>query len=83
MLKEGNMITLADGVNYGLLIETTFKEENYFLSVRLTEKEEPTNDFKVLKEIKKDEKTFVIEEKDPFILAKLIEEYRIIAQEEQ
>ena len=81
ILEEGNMITLADGFNYGLLLETILNNESYFLAVQLTEQEQPTDVFKVLKEIEKDDKTYVIEEKDPFILNKLIEDYLILAED--
>lgn len=81
MLKEGNMITLQDGFSYGLLLETVLKEESYFLAVQLTSNEEPTDVFKVLKEMEKDDKTYVVEEKDPFILNKLIEDYLLLAED--
>lgn len=81
ILEEGNMITLADGFNYGLLLETILNNESYFLAVQLTEQEQPTDVFKVLKEIEKDDKTYVMEEKDPLILNKLIEDYLILAED--
>ena len=81
ILEEGNMITLADGFNYGLLLETILNNESYFLAVQLTEQEQPTDVFKVLKEIEKDDKTYVMEEKDPLILNKLIEDDLILAED--
>lgn len=75
-MKVDDIITLKDGRNYGLLLEASIDNNNYFLAVQLDEKEEPTNIYKVLKEIKKEGKIFVIEEKDPLVLNELLEEFQ-------
>lgn len=75
MLEVDTMITLDDGLNYGLLLDGMVNDENYFLAVELDEKEEPTDKYKVLKEINENGDTYVVEEEDPRILAKLLEEF--------
>jgi len=75
MLEVDTMITLDDGLNYGLLLDGMVNDENYFLAVELDEKEEATDKYKVLKEINENNETYVVEEEDPRILAKLLEEF--------
>lgn len=75
MLETDTMITLDDGLNYGLLIDTMINDENYFLAVELDKDEEPTDRYKVLKELIKNGETYVIEEENPIILARLVEEF--------
>ena len=75
MLDVDTMITLEDGLNYGLLLDAMINDENYFLAVELDEKEEATDKYKVLKEINENNETYVVEEEDPRILAKLLEEF--------
>lgn len=75
MLEVDTMITLEDGLNYGLLVDAMINDENYFLAVELDEKEEATDKYKVLKEIKDGNDTYVVEEDNPAILAKLVEEF--------
>ena len=50
-------------------------DENYFLAVELDKDEEPTDRYKVLKELEENRETYVIEEENPLILAKLVEEF--------
>lgn len=69
------MITLENGKKYGLLLESELENNKYFLAVMVDDNEEPLNDFKVFKEMVKNNETFVLEEKDPLILDKLLEEY--------
>ena len=75
MLEVDTMITLEDGLNYGLLIDAMVNDENYFLAVELDENEEATDKYKVLKEQISGNDTYVVEEEDPVILAKLMEEF--------
>ena len=75
MLEVDTMITLEDGLNYGLLIDAMINDENYFLAVELDENEEATDKYKVLKEQISGNDTYVVEEEDPVILAKLMEEF--------
>lgn len=74
-MKVDEMITLSDGKSYGLLLDTEIESGKYFLAVLLNSNEEPTNNFKVFKETIKNNESFVEEEKDPFVLNKLLEDY--------
>ncbi len=76
-MKVDNVITLSNGKNYLLLLEDDFMEEDYFLSVLLDEKNEPTNEYAVFKEVKKNGETFVKKENNPTVLNPLLEDYRI------
>lgn len=83
ILEEGNIITLEDNLEYGLLLEAIIDDQSYFLAVKLDENEQATDVFKVLKEIKEDDDTFVEEETDPLILNKVLEQYTILAEDEE
>ena len=74
-MNVDDVIQLEDNNNYGLLLKADLDECNYFLAVKLNEKEEPTNEYKVLKEINDDAETYVQEINDPLILSQLLEEY--------
>lgn len=74
-MKVDEIITLEDGKSYGLLLESKQNGFKYFLSVMLNEKEEPTDSFKVFKEINENNEIAVIEEENPIILKKLVEDY--------
>lgn len=74
-MQVDEMITLENGKKYGLLLESELENNKYFLAVMVDDNEEPLNDFKVFKEMVKNNETFVLEEKDPLILDKLLEEY--------
>ena len=83
MLEVDTMITLEDGLNYGLLIDAMINDENYFLAVELDENEEATDKYKVLKEQISGNDTYVVEEEDPVILAKLMEEFSNQLEDEE
>lgn len=83
ILEEGNIITLEDNLEYGLLLEAIIDDQSYFLAVKLDENEQATDVFKVLKEIKEDDDTFVEEETDPLILNKVLEQYTILSEDEE
>lgn len=74
-MKVDEMITLEDGKSYGLLLDAEIESGKYFLAVLLNDNEEPTNNFKVFKETKKNNESFVNEEKDPLVLNTLLNEY--------
>ena len=76
-MKVDSIITLSNGKNYLLLLEDDFMEEDYFLSVLLDEKNEPTKEYAVFKEVKKNGETFVKKEINPMVLNQLLEDYRI------
>jgi len=75
-MNVDEMVTLANGKSYGLLLDAELNKNMYFLAVLLNDKEEPTNEFIVLKEIEENGQLLVSEEKDPLILNKLLEDYR-------
>lgn len=83
ILEEGNIITLEDNLEYGLLLETIIDDKSYFLAVELDENEQATDVFKVLKEIKENDDTLVEEETDPLILNKVLEQYTILSEDEE
>ena len=74
-MNVDEVIQLEDNNNYGLLLKADIDDRNYFLAVKLNEKEEPTNEYKVLKEINENNDTYVQEINDPLILSQLLEEY--------
>lgn len=74
-MKVDEKITLSNGETYGLLLDSQLDNANYFLAVLLKDGEEPTDKFKVLKEINRNGEVFVSEETDPLILQKLLEDY--------
>ncbi len=76
-MKIGDKITLADGKEFGLLLDSVMDDSRYFLGVLLDSKEEPTDKFQVFKEIVKDNKFYVITEKNPLILNTLLEDYNL------
>lgn len=83
ILEEGNIITLEDNLEYGLLLEAIIDDKSYFLAVKLDENEQATDVFKVLKEIKENDDTLVEEETDPLILNKVLEQYTILSEDEE
>lgn len=74
-MKVDEKITLSNGETYGLLLDSQLDDANYFLAVLLKDGEEPSDKFKVLKEINRNGEVFVIEETDPLILQNLLEDY--------
>lgn len=74
-MKVDTVITLASGREYLLLLEESYGNDNYFLSVLLDDKKEPTDEYVVLKEIEKDGETRVAREKNPVILQQLFDDY--------
>lgn len=74
-MKVDTVITLASGKEFLLLLEESYKNDNYFLSVLLDDKKEPTSEYMVLKEIEDNGETRVLQEKDPIILQQLFNDY--------
>ena len=56
--------------------------DNYFLSVLLDNKNEPTDEYVVLKEIIKDGEAYMQKVKNPIILSQLLEDYIIQYEDE-
>ena len=78
-MQVDQVITLANGNNYGLLLDSVLNNNKYFLAVLLKDGEEPTNTFKVFKERHENGEVLVDEEKDPVILNQLLEDYYLQA----
>lgn len=76
-MKVDNVISLEDGKNYLLLLESELNESKYFLSVEVDKEENPTNNYIVLKLLLKDGEEYIIEEKDPFVLDYLLTDFNI------
>jgi hypothetical protein len=76
-MKVDEIISLANGKNYLLLLNSSLSEENYFLSVLLDDKEEPTSTYAVLKEVIKDGETYVQKIDDVNILNDLLKDYQL------
>lgn len=74
-MKVDTVITLASGKEFLLLLEESYKNDNYFLSVLLDDKKEPTSEYMVLKEIEDNGETRVLQETDPIILQQLFNDY--------
>ena len=81
-MKVDTVVTLANGKNYLLLLESDIQDEDYFLSVLLDENNEPTDEYIVLKEINKNGKTYVKKETKLIILKQLLDNYRMQYQDE-
>lgn len=81
-MSEDKMIILADDTKYGILLESELTENTYYLAVLLNEQEEPTQNFAVLEEIKKDGQEYVQKINDPLILNELLEDFNLQYEEE-
>ncbi len=79
-MQVDSVITLKSDKKYGLLLESE-ELDGYFLAVLLNENEEPTNSYAVLKEEKKDGKTFVKRVEDPLVLNQLLEDFQSQAED--
>lgn len=75
-MKEDTVITLENGKKYLLLLEDNTLNGDYFLSVLLDDKGEPTDKYLVLKQIRKDGQIYTKKEDDVVILNQLLEDYR-------
>ncbi len=74
-MKTDTVVTLENGKNYLLLLEDDYMDEDYFLSVRLDENNEATDEYIVLKSIEKNGETYAQKINNPIILSQLLEDY--------
>lgn len=81
-MKVDEIIDLANGKSYLLLLDSEIDNSNYFLAVLLNEQEEPTKEYIVLKEINENGEIYTQKVNDPIILSKLIEEYSLDYQDD-
>lgn len=70
-MSVDSVITLDNGVNCLLLEKTTYNNDNYFMSVLLTEEEEPSDEYVIFKEIVEDGENYVEAVEDAKILGEL------------
>lgn len=75
-MKVDTVITIKNDIKYLLLLESELTIDGYFLAVRLDNNGEPTNNYTVFQEVKKDGKTFIKNIKDPLVLNELLRDYR-------
>ena len=74
-MKVDEIIDLENGKSYLLLLDSVIDNVKYFLAVGLNEKDEPNNDYIVLKEITENTEIYIQKVTDPVILSKLINDY--------
>lgn len=77
-MKIDTVITLDSNENYLLLLNKKVENESYFLSVLVDSKNEPTNKYLILKEVIKDDETYIQKVSNPILMSRLIEEYKNI-----
>lgn len=77
-MKIDTVITLDSNENYLLLLNKKVENESYFLSVLVDSKNEPTNKYLILKEVIKDDETYIQKISNPILMSRLIEEYKNI-----
>lgn len=81
-MKVDEIIDLENGKSYLLLLDSVIDNVKYFLAVGLNEKDEPNNDYIVLKEITENAEIYIQKVTDPVILSKLINDYSEDYQED-
>ncbi len=74
-MEKDKVITVKDGKQYLILLESELELEGYFLAVLLDDKGEPTNEYAVLQEYIKDGKPHARKVSDTFILNQLLEDF--------
>ena len=75
-MREDTVITLEDGKEYLLLLESETTKESYFLAVVLDAHNNTTRTYAVLEEVDKDGELYVEKVNDPIILNQLLADYR-------
>ena len=81
-MKVDTVITLKNGENYLLLLESEETEKDYFLAVLLDEKNEPTDKYEIFEQKIKDDKILTRKVKDPFLIQTLLEDFEEQNEEE-
>ena len=76
-MKVDTVITLENDVNCLLLEKATLEDKNYFLSVVLTDTEEPSDEYVILQELIEDDGEYVIKVTDEPTVAKLVNLFTI------
>lgn len=76
-MKVDTVITLENDVNCLLLEKATLEDKNYFLSVVLTDTEEPSDEYVILQELIEDDGEYVIKVTDEPTVEKLVNLFAI------
>ena len=76
-MKIDNIISLENGKDYGLLLESVIDDVRYFLAVLVDKEEKPLDEYIVLEEVVEDDETYVQKINDPLILNQLMEDYSL------
>lgn len=75
-MKIDQVISLANGKRYLLLLNSELQEDIYFLAVGIDDNDEPTKEYVVLKEIKKDGEVYSQRINNPILINQLIADYQ-------
>lgn len=76
-MKIDDIISLENGKDYGLLLESVIDDVRYFLAVLVDREEKPLDEYIVLEEVVEDDETYVQKINDPLILNQLMEDYSL------
>lgn len=76
-MKIDDIISLENGKDYGLLLESVIDDVKYFLAVLVDKEEKPLDEYIVLEEVVEDDETYVQKINDPLILNQLMEDYSL------
>lgn len=76
-MKIDDIISLENGKDYGLLLESVIDDVRYFLAVLVDKEEKPLDEYIVLEEVVEDDETYVQKINDPLILNQLMENYSL------
>ncbi len=76
-MKIDDIISLENGKDYGLLLESVIDDVRYFLAVLVDKEEKPLDEYIVLEEVVEDDETYVQKINDPLILNQLMEDYSL------
>ena len=76
-MKIDDIISLENGKDYGLLLESVIDDVRYFLAVLVDKEEKPLDEYIVLEEVVEDDETYVRKINDPLILNQLMEDYSL------
>ena len=71
-MKVDSVITLDNDISCLLLEKVPYENEYYFLSVILTDDNEPSDEYVVFKEILEGEEKYVEKVEDQYLLAELL-----------
>lgn len=74
-MEVDKIITLKDGSEYLLLMESEYTEKDYFLAVLLDDKEQATDQYEILEGKEVDGKILTRRVKNPFLMQELLSDF--------